>query len=82
MPWYNFRSTSIVRFVADGCRKNLQLRDSRGRCAVFRRDVFPLVKLEILWSIERGAAARTTCSVCREAAREIFAHSLRLGVFA
>ena len=26
--WYNFRDTYIVRFVADGCRKNLPLSDA------------------------------------------------------
>ena len=26
--WYDVRDTYIVRFVADGCRKNLPLRDS------------------------------------------------------
>ena len=27
--WYNLRDTHIVRFVADGCRKNLPLHDPR-----------------------------------------------------
>ena len=25
--WYNLRDTYVVRFVVDGCRKNLPLRD-------------------------------------------------------